>query len=665
MRDYFVYIVIFNLILLSVSAADYPDNYRYNTLISAEHNAIGPFGKITSQDTLEISNDIERIYLGNNNLALDGDHPAYVYASDLVVDPMMKSSKGLPDLIGFDGRPHGSPHDQYYYDVEESAIYWGEPAHIQLFVWNQAPDPAGAFNVNLYISDNNDINDGNDYLLYTLPFSSGIGGWGYNGYDITLYLPSTNPIGGSSPYYIGMVVDADEEVTESNEANNKNQGAGTDYDSLTILVPEPDVQVFDSVGDDSDLALDFGEVVDDGSENSKATETVSIVNNGKAPLLISQDGIGLADGSNFLIDKVVSSTQDLIDLSYGSVAIAANGKETWAVKLLFDPHHTGSLDDILAISSDDPDEGIINVSVQGFGLEKPDLHISLKDRTLGFGMVPNDGHGSQTLSKSFTLQNTGSGPLTVSKDGILLGEGLNFEITSIVSDVQGVIDLSSSSAIIQEKRSEIWTIDILCDPLEDGQIIDSITVLSDDPNENISTITLDAFGLAVQDIAYDKSSIDFGGVHADGVGNQIGIDTLTATNDGEAKLNISGISFNTGTVYRIKEIKSNAKGEVNGTNIIEGNQTENWTITLEFDPNTAGIKTDTLVLQSNDPDENPLNISITGSGLDEADISSDSQNLAFDPTLNDGPGNRITERTITLKNIGIQPLDVSQIDVMG
>jgi len=569
---------------------------------------------------------------------------------------------GSPDLRGYSG----------YYNVQETSAYWGEQIHVDFAIANYG-DAAGPFKVEFFVSDDSNINDGNDYSLFkgSIP---GIDAWIARSYSATIYLPSTNPIGGSSPYYIGMFVDTDNEVTESDETNNKNQGIGTDYDSLTILVPEPDIKVFDSVDDDSDLTLDFGDVIDDDDGNSQATQTVTLVNNGKATLTVSQNGIYLTNGTQFQIDSILSSTQDLIDLSGGPVAMSANGKESWVVTLIFDPADTGVLNDGLTIVSDDPDESTVTVSLQGTGVPTPDILISEKDQALDFGQVPNDGTGGQASAKSITLQNSGSGHLTINQSGISINNGTNFEITSILSDTQGIIDLSSSSATIQEKESETWTIVILCDPIEDGQLTDSLTITSDDPDEQTVTVTLIAFGLTVQDIAVNKTSIDFGGVHADGSGSQLGMDTITITNHGEAQLNISsnGIYLNNGTVSELTEITSNVQGQIdiNKSNTISGNLTEIWTVTVQFDPDISGQAADTLTIISNDPDETPLNIPITGTGLDEADIEvrdavkpDDDLNVVFYPTLNDGTGNKLSEQTIILKNIGTQHLTISQISV--
>jgi len=555
---------------------------------------------------------------------------------------------------------------------------------------NQSADSAGPFKVRFFISDDASIDDGSDYLLANVVnFSSGLNPWSYGGmndFGFTITLPSVNPIGGSSPYYIGMVVDYDNEVTESNEGNNKNQGIKKDYDSLTILVPEPDIHVYDSVRPDSDLSVDFGDVVDDCTGNAQATETVTIINYGKASLTINQNGISLVDGTHFQIESIVSSTQDYVSLAAGSKVIAANGIETWAVTLSFDPEDTGLLTDTLVITSDDPDEGTVNVSLEGMGIPMPNITIGdlaspETDQTMSFGQVPNDGSGGETAIREITLQNGGSGPLTINQNGIALFAGTNFSIMSVTSDTQGTIVLSSGPATIQEDGQETWAVEILCDPIEHGQLNDSLTISSDDPDEQTITITLSAVGLTVQDIQVmdslepqDDLTLDFGGQPADGIGNQAGIAMVTITNLGQAVLTIpaQGIGLGTSTDFTIEGIHSDLKGTVNTAigNTIAGDQGETWTVTVKFDPSSSGPKTDTLAVSSNDPDEGTINAALSGVGLTEPDIivtdttePTGDLSLIFNPTLNDGTGNQTSQKTIDVKNIGTQSLSVSQMAI--
>lgn len=49
--------------------------------------------------------------------------------------------------------------------------------------------------------------------------------------------------GYNKTYYLGMIVDADNDVSESNESNNRNLGPGIDRDEVLITLPVGDLAV--------------------------------------------------------------------------------------------------------------------------------------------------------------------------------------------------------------------------------------------------------------------------------------------------------------------------------------------------------------------------------------------------------------------------------------
>ena len=82
--------------------------------------------------------------------------------------------------------------------------------------------------------------------------------------DISLTLPVSNPFGSASPYYIGMDVNCDNTVTESNYGNNENQGPGIDEASSSINPSQISVTNSISPAGQNVQSIDFGQVVDDG-----------------------------------------------------------------------------------------------------------------------------------------------------------------------------------------------------------------------------------------------------------------------------------------------------------------------------------------------------------------------------------------------------------------
>ena len=113
-----------------------------------------------------------------------------------------------------------------------TSVKWGQSVYVQYIVKNVGHTRSGAFNVWFYISNDPVIGDGDDYKLAgTGVFSSVIDPNGYGtGVSPNIVIPTTLPSGyaGLSSIYLGMKIDPGNAVTESNEANNYNTGAGFD-----------------------------------------------------------------------------------------------------------------------------------------------------------------------------------------------------------------------------------------------------------------------------------------------------------------------------------------------------------------------------------------------------------------------------------------------------
>ena len=98
---------------------------------------------------------------------------------------------------------------------------------------NDGGTDAGPFRVRFYLSEEDHIDPEEDILL--VPEAGGdafevaqlpAGGETYQ--PVRLVVPSTDPFGANNDYYVGMIVDADGDIAETNEDNNVNRGLGLD-----------------------------------------------------------------------------------------------------------------------------------------------------------------------------------------------------------------------------------------------------------------------------------------------------------------------------------------------------------------------------------------------------------------------------------------------------
>ena len=148
----------------------------------------------------------------------------------------------------------------------------------------------------------------------------------------------------------------------------------------------------------------------------------------------------------------------------------------------------------------------------------------------------------------------------------------------------------------------------------------------------------------VPDIVVTPSYIDFGHLQA---GHDIGEQTITIINAGQADLELSGQGF-----YGQPGFLSSAPGK---TTLAPGEATS---IELSYDPTTYEQKNSTFYITSNDPDEAVVDIPITGYG--------DAPVINVDPTYNHMGPEDIgceTETEINIQNLGNLDLEISSLQL--
>jgi subtilisin-like proprotein convertase family protein len=117
-------------------------------------------------------------------------------------------------------------------------------------IGNQGNTGSGGFDVKFYLSDDATINPATDLLLTLDPSSpfynaaepsayhvSGtIVALGTRSATVRLKVPVNDPFATDNQYFLGMYVDADGNVTETNETNNVNVGTGVDQQIVTYAI---------------------------------------------------------------------------------------------------------------------------------------------------------------------------------------------------------------------------------------------------------------------------------------------------------------------------------------------------------------------------------------------------------------------------------------------
>ena len=342
-----------------------------------------------------------------------------------------------------------------------------------------------------------------------------------------------------------------------------------DPDEGTVSVPidgsgvaaEPDIAV-------SPTAHDYGTVALGDSSNQSFT----VANNGTSDLTVSTTSLSGTNAAEFNIES-----------GGGPFTLSPGTSQTVVVG--FYPLTAGAKVASLDLTSDDPDEGNLSLSLTGTGaLLEPDITVSPSSHDYGAVLLGQGG------SQSFTVTNDGTSDLTVSVTSLAGANAAEFNI-----------DGGGGPFTLSPGTSQTVTVGFY--PSTAGAKVASLDLTSDDPDEGNVSISLTGSGeAAVPDITVSPSSHDYGSV----VLGQSGSQNFTVTNDGTSDLTVSATAL---TGANAAEFNIDSGG--GSFTLIPG---ASQTVMVGFYPSTAGAKVASLDLTSDDPDEGNVSVSLTGTG---------------------------------------------------
>lgn len=253
-----------------------------------------------------------------------------------------------------------------------------------------------------------------------------------------------------------------------------------------------------------------------------------------------------------------------------------------------------------------------------------DPDISLSATSLDFGTVDVGDSSDMTVSVS----NVGVNDLTVSS---LSTDNGTYSIVSPATPVT-VVNGTPVDVVLRFKPTSGAT--------ENGDL----TIDSDDPDEASVTVSLTGIGNSVDpDIDLSTTSVAFGNV---GVGDSSDI-SLTISNLGVNDLNVTSISSDNA----VFEVVSPA------TPIVVANGAP-ADVVVRFKPTSEVAESGNLTIDSDDPDEASLNVTLDGTGI-STDPDIDVSPLALDyGTVTNGGA---SDLTVTVSNTGVDDLTVSSV----
>ena len=281
-----------------------------------------------------------------------------------------------------------------------------------------------------------------------------------------------------------------------------------------------------------------------------------------------------------------------------AATVAPNGSTTFVVK--FVPSRSGLHSATLQLPGNDAIHNpyVINLTATG---TIPDIAV---DQPLGTGLTDNGAPlnfgsvlaGTNT-SLTFTIKNTGEGDLT---DLTITKDGLNASEFILTKNPTAPVTAPIGSTTFVVKFA----------PAGIGARTAALHIASNDPDESPFDINLTGTGTAPEiGVAYNAndlvdgvSTVDFGSTLAGGRSDLVF--TINNTGDG----NLTGLAI-TKTGANASQFSVFANPTVP---VAPANST---TVTIRFSPTNAGPKEAILHIASNDADENPFDLKVTGTGI--------------------------------------------------
>ncbi len=444
---------------------------------------------------------------------------------------------------------------------------------------------------------------------------------------------------------------------------NRTGGDGADGRVVLNWTPEINVQGNGISILDGDTTPSTSDWTDLGSTNIGfgITKTYTIQNTGLGTLNI---GIITFSGAN-AADFVVTTAPGHV--------LAPGGSTTFVVT--FTPSAAGSRVATLAIVNDDNDENPYNWNIQGTGtnvdinlhgnsvnIADGDMTPSTSDWT-SFGTVSAS---SGTITRTFTIQNTGTTSLTV---GAISITGANPGDFSVTTAPAGTVAGGGSTTFV-----------VTFNPSAAGTRTAVINIANNDPDENPYTFAIEGDGIDPDmEIASNATVI------ADG-------DATPSLTD---NTNFGSADYTSGTISQTFTITNTASATMTltlGTLVIGGTNAADFSITsapvgplaagasttftILFNPSAVGTRSATLSISNNDNETNPYNFSIQGTGTDpEINVQGNGNTIAdgdTTPTTTDGTSFGSIDiaqdnipKTFTIQNTGTGTLNVTGVTITG
>jgi hypothetical protein len=423
--------------------------------------------------------------------------------------------------------------------------------------------------------------------------------------------------GGSTPFTVAPG------ATHNLDVQFSPTSAGPKATTLRLTSDDPDESPFDvalsGTGitpqeiDVSPVSHSYGDVL----IGTNATRTVTIRNLGGADLQVSASTLTGGDAGQFAITQ-------------GGAPFTLGPGATRNLDVRFTPTSGGLKSTTLRLTSTDADESPLDVALSGTGTTAPEIDVVPTSHNYGTTLI------GATATQTFAIRNIGNAELQVTSTTLAGGQAGEFAIT-----------LGGGAFTVAPGGTH--NIDVRFAPTSTGPKSATLQLASNDSDENPLNVSLSGIGNTPPDIDVAPNPYSYGGIL---VGSNA-LRTFVVTNTGGADLQVTATSLVGG---QAAEFAITAGG---GSFTLASGATRN--LEVRFSPISGGPKATTLRLTSNDPDENPIDVALSGTGTTAPEID------VVPAADNYGPVviNTTSSRTFAIRNTGSADLQVGSATLVG
>jgi len=257
----------------------------------------------------------------------------------------------------------------------------------------------------------------------------------------------------------------------------------------------------------------------------------------------------------------------------------------WRTSMIAGEAYVGTIDEVMLFNralTGGEIQAIFDAGAQGI-CRVPDIAVDPATKAYGNVLV------GSSASQTFEVSNEGN-------------DDLNVTSTTLIGTDPGQFSIDNGGGAFTLAPGETRNIDVSFNPTSVGLKTVTLRIASNDPDENPKDVALNGIGGGFPDIAVDPDSKDYGSVRVGSSATQ----NFVVANNGATDLNVTSTTLMGADAGHFSI--ENGGGPFT---VLPGATRD---VQVNFNPTSESTKSASLRMISNDPDESPFDVPLSGKG---------------------------------------------------